>query len=83
MVRQKLELHRDKIMHFIAMTVITAFLAIVYGVTVAIVVGAVLSVAKEVYDRMFKDEEIDKGDLAADGVGIAFGLLLVVLANML
>ena len=82
MVRQAFHLHKDKIMHFIAMTVITAFLAIVFGIPIAIVVGAVLSVAKEIYDKMFKDEEIDKGDLAADGAGIVFGLLLAVFLKL-
>lgn len=69
-------------MHFIAMTIITAFLAIVFGIPIAIIVGAVLSVAKEIYDKMFKNEEIDKGDLVADSAGIVFGLLLAVFLKL-
>jgi len=64
------------------MTIITAFLAIVFGIPIAIIVGAVLSVAKEIYDKMFKNEEIDKGDLVADSAGIVFGLLLAVFLKL-
>lgn len=65
----------DGCLHFIAIASLTKIVSLVAGLWVAIVISAVVSVAKEVWDAK-RGSYLDKKDLACDALGILFALLM-------
>lgn len=65
----------DGCLHFIAIASLTKIVSLLWGIWVAIVISAAISVAKEVWDAK-RGSYFDKKDLACDALGILFALLM-------
>jgi hypothetical protein len=68
---------KDKVLHFLAMMAASGLLGIVYGTLISSLACGSMSMAKEIYDRKVKKEDIDLGDLTADCIGIITGIAIV------
>jgi len=68
---------KDKVLHFLFMSVLGALLGLAYGIMTSVLACSSLSMAKEIYDRKVKKEDVDLGDLTADCMGIITGVAIV------
>lgn len=73
---------RDKAMHFIAMAVFSFVFGLAYGTLVSSLACGSMAMAKEIYDRKVKKEDVDLGDLTADCAGIMAGAAIVFWARV-
>jgi uncharacterized protein YfiM (DUF2279 family) len=73
---------RDKAMHFIAMAVFSFVFGLAYGTLVAALACGSMAMAKEIYDRKVKKEDVDLGDLTVDCAGIMAGIAIVFWARV-
>lgn len=72
----------DKLQHFTAMLVLTFFLSIAYDVFAAVALVTALSVGKELFDKKFRKQDFEKGDLAADAIGMTVGIAVFFLGSL-
>ena len=68
---------KDKVLHFLAMMAASGLLGLVYGTLISSLACGSMSMAKEIYDRKVKKEDVDLGDLTADCMGIIAGIAIV------
>jgi hypothetical protein len=68
---------KDKVLHFIAMGVFSFVFGLAYGTLVSSLACGSMAMAKEIYDRKVKKEDVDLGDLTADCAGIMAGIAIV------
>lgn len=74
---------RDKAMHFIAMAVFSFVFGLAYGTLVSALACGSMAMAKEIYDRKVRKEDVDLGDLTADCAGIMAGIAIVFWARVM
>lgn len=68
---------KDKVLHFLLLGAFSMLTGIVYGILTAVLASSCISMAKEIYDRKVKKEDVDLGDLTADCMGIIAGIAIV------
>lgn len=84
-------LEQDKLLHFFASACIAlgsyvvaqGMMAWWLAMIIAIVVAAIAGVGKELFDKMLGYTGFDKKDLIADGAGILFGIICVIVSVLL
>lgn len=73
-----IKIEDDKKAHALVNFAITVILSLLWCTLAAIITAVIVSLAKEVYDEYKTNATgFDMYDLVADGVGIIFGLLIV------
>ena len=73
---------KDKVLHFIAMGVFSFVFGLAYGTLVSSLACGSMAMAKEIYDRKVRKEDVDLGDLTADCIGIMAGVAIVFYARV-
>jgi len=73
---------KDKLLHYVALLIITVILSVLIGIGLAILLAILVAITKEVWDFL-GDGNIDWGDLAFDFGGIFTGVLLLWLGGII
>lgn len=66
----------DKNLHALVNTIIVLLVGLLLNPIVGVIIAAIISIAKEIYDK--KTTGFDYQDLIADSIGILLGLFILI-----